>query len=251
MTSTNGITFRRVLHSEWIKLWSVRSTAITLTVAVAGFFAIGLLSCALDVGGPDVPPVGKAMTGSILAMLLLGVLGALVTAGEYGTGMIRSTLSAVPRRWPVLAAKAVVFAAVTYTVMFAAALVTFGIGQAVIGDGSLSDDGVLRVLLGTCAYETGAGLLGLLLGALTRSTPAALSSYCGITFLLTTVSQLVLSDSLREDVGKFLPAQAGDAMGSAAQQVDLLTPGQGTLVFAAYLALFGGLATWRLMRSDA
>jgi hypothetical protein len=248
------VTFARVVRSEWIKLWSVRSTVVTLSVAVAGFAGIGLLACAAGIGEGVVSPAGMSMTGSILSTLVLGVLGVLVTAGEYSTGLIRATLSAVPRRLPVLGAKALVFATVSFTAMFITALVTFGAGQALIGDGgmALTDDGVPRVLFGTVAYQTGAGLLGLLLGQLIRSTPAALSTYVAVTFLLTTVTQFVLSEDLREDLGRFLPAAAGEAMGWAgAVPPDMLSPGPGALVFAGYLVLTGVLAGWRLQRSDA
>jgi ABC-2 type transport system permease protein len=162
----DGVTIGRVVRSEWIKFWSVRSTAVALSVAVVGFAGIGLLACAVGIGEGVVSPAGMSMTGSILSTLVLGVLGVLVMTGEYSTGLIRATLSAVPRRLTVLAAKAMVFTTVSFATMFLTALVTFVAGQAVIGDGgmALTDDGVSRVLLGTVAYETGVGLLGLLLG---------------------------------------------------------------------------------------
>jgi ABC-2 type transport system permease protein len=73
-----------------------------------------------------------------------------------------------------------------------------------------------------------------------------------VTFLLTTITQFVLSEDVRADVGGFLPAAAGEAMGWAgARPSDLLSPGQGALVFAGYLVLAGVLASWRLNRSDA
>ena len=253
-----GVTFPRVLRSEWIKFWSLRSTVITLSLAVAGFVGVGLLASVLgfdadsdETGGPDV--IGLSLAGSNIAMLVLGALGTLVMTGEYGTGTIRSTLSAVPRRLPVLAAKVVVFGTVTYALMFAAALVSFVAGQAIIGDAgaALSDAGVFRALAGTTAFVTGAGLLGLLLGTVLRSTPGTLSAYFGVMFVLAGVIQLVLSESWRDNLGKYLPSAAGDAMGSVVQAADELTPGRGALVFAGYLMLLGALAAWRLRRSDA
>ena len=249
------MSFRHAVRAEWIKFWSVRSTTVLLSVAVAGFAGIGLLMCAAGLGVSVVSPAGISMTGSILGTLVLGVLGVLVITGEYGTGLIRATLTAVPRRSTVLAAKAVVLGAVSATVMGVAAPATFLAGQAVIGDAgmTLTDDGVLRVLLGTVAYETGAGLLGLFLGALIRSAPAALTTFFAVMFLLaTTFTQFILPESVRASAGKFLPPQAGEAMGWAGQRLpDMLTPGQGALVFAAYLVVVGALAGWRLQRSDA
>ncbi|HEX8347095.1 MAG TPA: ABC transporter permease subunit, partial [Actinoplanes sp.] len=193
-TATSDVTFGRVVRSEWIKFWSVRSTAVTLSAAVTGFVGIGLLACAADVGTGVVSPAGMSMTGSIVSTLGWGVLGVLAMTGEYSTGLIRTTLCAVPRRLNMLAAKAVVFAAVSFVVMLIAAVVTFVAGQEIIGDGGMAftDDGVLRTILGTVAYQTGAGLLGLLLGALFRSAPAALSTYFGMTFLLSTLPPFVL-----------------------------------------------------------
>jgi ABC-2 type transport system permease protein len=253
-----GVTFTRVLRFEWIKFWSLRSSWITLALAVAVFIGTGLLASSLgfDADSEEVAVfdvIGISLAGSILAMLVVGALGVLVMTGEYGSGTIRSTLAAVPRRLPVLAAKVLVFGAVTYAVMFAAAVAAFLAGQAIIGSAgaSLADDGALRAIFGNAAYVTGAGLLGLLLGGVLRSTAGALSTYFGVMFLLTVVSQLILSQSWRENVGKFLPSAAGEAMGAVVQPADALTPGQGALVFTGYLVLAGVLASWRLKRSDA
>lgn len=253
-----GVTFPRVLRSEWIKFWSLRSTVTTLSLAFAAFVGVGLLAAALgfdadsdETGGPDV--IGLSLAGSNIAMLVVGALGVLVMTGEYGAGTIRSTLAAVPRRLPVLAAKAMVFGAVSYALMFTAALVSFVAGQAIIGDAgaALGDDGVLRALAGTTAFVTGSGLLGLLLGAVLRSTAGTLSTFFGVMFVLAGAIQLVLSESWRDNLGRYLPSTAGDAMGSVVQAADELTPGQGALVFSGYLVLIGGLAAWRLTRSDA
>ncbi|MFI5933745.1 ABC transporter permease subunit [Actinoplanes sp. NPDC051494] len=244
-----------VVRSEWIKFWSVRSTAVLLSVAVTGFAGIGLLLCAAGMGASVVSPAGTSMTGSVLATLVLGVLGVLVITGEYRTGLIRATLTATPRRSMVLAAKAAVLGAVSFTVMSVAALLTFLAGQAIIGDAgmTLTDDGVIRVLLGTVAYEAGAALLGLFLGTLIRSTAAALSTYFAVMFLLaTTFTQFLLPEGVRAAAGRFLPPQAGEAMGWAGARLpEMLSPGQGALVFAGYLVLAAVVAGWRLRHSDA
>jgi ABC-2 type transport system permease protein len=250
----NGVSFGRVVRSEWIKFWSVRSTPVTLAGNVAGFAGIGMLACAAGIGAGVVSPAGMSMTGGVLSTLVLGGLGVLVMTSEYGTGLIRATLAAVPARLPVLAAKTLVFATVTFTVMLITALITFTAGQTLIAGGglTLTDDGVPRVLLGTVAYQTGAGVLGLLLGALIRSTPAAVGTYFAVTFLLGTVAQFVLSEETLATVGGYLPSAAGEAMGwSGTTAPEILSPGQGALVFAGYLVLAGVLAGWRLKHSDA
>ena len=114
------VTGPRVLRSEWAKLWSLRSTWITLGLALLFLVGFGLIAAAqykssissgqqMDPGFAKSTAVRLALIGTNVAQLALGVLGVLVTAGEYSTGMIRSTLAAVPRRLPVLWAKSAVF----------------------------------------------------------------------------------------------------------------------------------------------
>src|SRR6185312_12639021 len=138
--------------------------------------------------------------GSTFAQLVLGTLGVLFMAGEYGTGMIRATLAAVPARLPVLWAKAAVFAAVAFPLMLAASFVAFLGGQAIIGDAgaSLSDGGALRAVIGSAVVLTGAGLLGLMLGAVFRSTAPAITTLFGGLFLLEGIAGLLLPESWRD-----------------------------------------------------
>jgi ABC-2 type transport system permease protein len=168
--------------------------------------------------------------------------------------MIRSSLAAVPGRLGVLWGKALVFAGVTFGLMLVSAFIAFLGGQAIMGDAgaSLSDPGVVRAIIGSAAFLTGAGLLGLALGALLRSTPAALSTYFGVMFLLGGIAELLLPESWRDNVGPYLPEAAGGAMGSVTPRGDNgLTAWTGLAVFLAYLAVVGGAAAWRLKRKDA
>lgn len=255
------VTRRRVVRSEWIKFWSLRSTVITLAAAVIVFVGVGLLAASLagsDIGpgaqdGEGSSPIDTSLAGVNIAQLVLGTLGVLFMATEYSTGMIRSTLAAVPKRLPVLWAKSVVFAGVVFTAMLASAFVAFLGGQAIIGDGgaSLSDPGVTRAVVGAAVYLTGAGLLGLALGALLRSTAAAASTFFGIMFLLEGVVVLLLPDSWQNNVGPYLPSEAGSAFGAVVQDADDLTPGVGLAVFLGYLAATGAAAAWRLRKHDA
>ena len=259
------VTTPRVIRSEWIKFWSLRSTAITLAAAAAVYIGIGLLASSIagDGGpGPGQGPGGDgaalgstdlSLAGSTFAQLVLGTLGVLLMAGEYSTGMIRSTLAAVPSRLPVLWSKAAVFTAVVFPLMLVASLVAFLGGQAIIGDGgaSLSDPGVLRAVVGSSVYLTGAGLMGLFLGALLRSTPAAISTLFGALFLLEGIVQLLVPEAWRDTVGPYLPSTAGGAISAVTQQDGTLTPWAGLAVFAAYLAALAIGAAWRLKRQDA
>ena len=134
-------------------------------------------------------------------------------------------------------AKAAVFGAVSFVLMLVSAFIAFLGGQAIFGDAgaSLSDDGVLRAIVGTAAYLTGAGLLGLAIGALLRSTAAALSTYFGVMFLLSTLTGLLLPDSWQDNVGPYLPTAAGSAISAVTQLPGTLSPGAGLGVFGAYL----------------
>jgi hypothetical protein len=252
------VTVPRVIRSEWIKFWSLRSTAVTLAVAVLVFVGIGLLAASMSASGQldgDGPasPVDLSLAGTSFAQLVLGTLGVLVMAGEYSTGMIRSSLAAVPGRLAVLGGKAVVFAGVTFGLMLVSAFAAFLGGQAIIGDtgASLADPGVVRAVVGSAAYLTGAGLLGLALGALLRSVPAAISTYFGAMFLLPGIAGLLLPETWRDNVGPYLPEAAGAAMSAVSRGDNSLAPLAGLLVFLAYLAAVGGAAAWRLQRTDA
>ncbi|MGW4943052.1 ABC transporter permease [Actinoplanes sp. NPDC004185] len=256
------VTQSRVIRSEWIKFWSLRSTLITLATAVALLIGIGLLaSSMLNSGaapgpGPEpgeLGPVDASLAGITFAQLAFGTLGVLFMASEYSTGMIRSSLTAVPKRLPVLWAKIAVFAVVVFVIGLAGSAVAFTGGQALIGDGaaSWSDAGVVRAVVGSAVILAGSGVLGLALGALLRSTPAAISTLFGAMFLLSGVAQLLLPDSWRDNVVQYLPSDAGSAFTSVSQGADALSPWVGLGVFVAYVAAVVAGGAWRLKRADA
>jgi hypothetical protein len=171
------VTQPRVARSEWIKLRSLRSTVWTLIASVVMTVGIALLLCTIallhlesghGLGGID--PASVSLYGVYLAQLTYGVLGVLLATSEYSTGMIRSTLVAVPRRLPVLWAKLAVFAVVALVTSEAALAVSMLAGQAILSvrqaGVSLSDPGVLRAMTGAGLYLTVTGLLAVALGFL-------------------------------------------------------------------------------------
>ncbi len=122
------VTPARVLRSEWLKFRTVRSSPLAVAVTVVGMIALGWVFSAADASRwPVMRPQAKAhfdptdvsIRGYVLAQLVIGVLGVLIVSGEYGTGMIRATFSAVPTRTPVLWAKLVIFAVVSFVVTVA------------------------------------------------------------------------------------------------------------------------------------
>jgi ABC-type transport system involved in multi-copper enzyme maturation permease subunit len=257
------VTMRRVLASEWIKLRSLRSTRITLLVAFLLMAGVGILYSAVtanqwstmsagDKAGFD--PTLAALRGHMFAQLAVGVLGVLVVSGEYATGMIRASLTAVPKRLPVLWAKSLVFGAVTLVTMTIASLIAFFGAQAVLTSQNLqttlSASGVLRSVLGAGLYLTLVGLIGVALGGLMRNTAGAISTLLGVLLLLPVMIDLFPS-SIRSDISPYLPSNAGEALLSPAQQAGYLAPWTGFAVMCAYAvaALVG--AAFVLKRRDA
>jgi ABC-2 type transport system permease protein len=191
----------------------------------------------------------------MIAQATAVVLGALAVTSEYGTGMIRATLAATPRRGAVLAAKALVLASTLFVVGTLTAFAGYlggnwfldreGVGLA------LSDDGVLRSMFGSGLYMAGLGLLAAAAGLLLRSTAAVISVVLGTVFVAGTMAFL-LPGTWGEWVAKLLPGNAGSPVGTpVAFNPDLLRPWPGFAVFAAEvcLLLVVGWVTFR--RRDA
>lgn len=251
------ITTTRVLRSEWHKLRSLRSTWITLTTAAALILGIGLIiggTYTSGGGDSDVDTVILTLYGSLLGQLCLVVLGILVTAGEYATGMIRASLTAVPARLPVLWAKAAVFTATAFSLMFTTALVTFVAAQLFLHDtdqaASLTDPGVLRAVAGTAAGITLTGLLALGLGALLRSVPGAIGAFVGGIMLLPEILGMLPYETVEQAV-RYFPTQAAGALGSATPLPGAATPATALLALSLWVAAVLGAASWTLHRRDA
>jgi ABC-2 type transport system permease protein len=265
-TWTLKVTGPRVLRAEWAKFWSLRSSWITLAVAVVLLIALGSIASATyspDTVGQDGPPgpgsgeqdaVSLALLGVTFASLAVGVLGVLLSAGEYTTGMIRSTLTAVPRRLPVLWSKAAVIGPVILVLTTLGALAAFQLGTLGL-DGekialSLGDDGVLRSLAGAGLYLALVAVAGVALGMLLRSSAGAIAVLVGVLLILPGLASL-LPDSLYDTINPYFPSNAGSALYALHQSSDALSPGAGLAVFAGWVALTLAGAAWRLVKSDA
>ncbi|WP_329282116.1 ABC transporter permease [Streptomyces sp. NBC_01451] len=264
-TLVHKVTGRRVLRSEWAKFWTLRSSWITLAVGVFLLVLFGAIASATY--SPDVvtnqgPPgpgsgatdaVSLALTGVTFASLAVGVLGVLLSAGEYSTGMIRSTLAAVPRRLPVLWAKSAVIGPTALVLTTIAALAAFQLGTLGL-DGekialSLTDDGVLRSLAGAGVYLGLVAVFGVALGMLLRSSAGAIAALVGILLILPGLASL-LPDSLYDSINPYFPSNAGSAVYALHQSADSLSPGAGIAVFAGWVALALAGAAFRLVRTD-
>lgn len=168
--------FRQLARMEWIKLRSLRSTWLTLAIAVAASAGIALAigSSSTTSGGMF---VGNTLVGMLIGVLLIGVVGVLAMTSEYTSGTIRATFAAAPRRLRVLAAKAAVVGAVALITGEAAAFLSFFAGCMTLRHGitapALSQPGVLRAIVLTGASLSLIGLFGL--GAIIRHTAAAIT----------------------------------------------------------------------------
>ena len=259
------VTFRGVLRSESTKLRSLRSTWITLALGLLFLVAFGIIAAIryrysvasgrqLDPDFADATTLSLSLFGIPLAQLALGVLGVLVTAGEYSTGMIRSTLAAVPRRLPVLWSKAIVYGVVALAIALVGAFATFLIDSRVLSSTpaamTISDSGVVRSLLGATVYLGLVGVIGVALGAMLRSVAGAISALVGAFMLVPGLISL-LPTAWHNAIEPYLPSIAGGSMYSLHQAPHTLSAGWGLLVFAGWTALALAGAAWRLRRSDA
>ncbi len=263
--TTYRITTPRVIRAEWIKLRTLRSTwtmllSVLLTIvgigAIAAATATGAVEGPADGGGPGGgDALSTVLAGSMLAVVLVGVLGVLVGAREYSSGLIRSSLAAVPARLPVLWAKVVAFLAAVVPVVLTGVLVAFVVGMAILDGGgvttvSWSGQGTARVVLGTAAYVVGIGLMGLALGLLLRSTAGAISALLAGVLVLPTLAGALLPDAW-DGLLKYFPSNAASAFTSVLPTDSLLSSGTGALVFAAWVVVGLVAAALALMRRDA
>jgi ABC-2 type transport system permease protein len=242
-----------VVAAEWTKFSSLRSTWITTGISVVLLIAFGMIASA-SFSGDELSAVDLALSGSTLAALAVGVLGALLGAGEYTTGMIRATLAAVPRRLPVLWSKSLVAGAAALVTMTAGAFAAFALSSAVLNDevGSLGfgADGVLRALLGAGLYLGLVAVLGVALGMLVRSSAGAIAILAGLLLIVPGLAAL-LPDAVAETITPYLPSNAGSAVMALTPGDGALGPWTGLAVFAGYVVVVLAATAYRLKKTDA
>lgn len=248
-----------VMHAELTKFRSIPSTAWSLLSAVALIVGFGGLYAMVRVTRPPADPagfdaVGVSLAGVQVAHFAVGVLGVLVITNEYASGLIRTTLAAVPRRTPVLWGKAAVLATAIFAVALPAAFGAFLTGQSVLSaehlDTSLGQPGVARAVVGAALYLSAVALLGLGLGAILRHTAGGVSAVIGVLIGPQLLAGLLPAE-VADDVYRWLPAPAGLAITTAPPDPTLLSPWAGLTVFLLYAAAALALGAWRLRRRDA
>jgi ABC-2 type transport system permease protein len=264
---TGSAGFGHYAIAEWTKIRSVRSTVWTLILFVVITIGLTALFSWLSVSnwtGPNASsrdtsiiadPVGFIFGAGIgLGQLTICVLGVLVITTEYSTGVIRASLLAVPRRWPMLAAKVTVFAVLILALAEIVAFVSFFLGSAILHSRvpvAIGASGVLRAVIGAGLYLTVLGILALAIGGLIRHTAAAVSTAIGVVFVLPILTSL-LPGSWGAHINAYLPEQAGILVTHTHQvSGDLLTPWQGFGVLCLWTVVLLAAATWLLQRRDA
>ena len=257
-----------LLSAEWTKIRSVRSTLWSLLafmIVAIGFSALIIIVISNTWNSPGNHPNHVRLledptavlfgAGFGLGQLAICVLGVIVMSSEYSTGAIRASLLAVPRRLPMLAAKAIVFAALDLVVSAITVFAVFFITTAIIHSHvsiTLSQPGIARACIGGILYLTVLGLFSLAIGGIIRHTAGAITTAIGVVFVLPILSGL-LPSSWGAHVNGYLPEQAGTLIGQAhpTGSGNVLSAWEGFGVFCLWAAVLLAIAAYLLQKRDA
>ena len=263
LTVKGRLTQAHVIRSEWTKLYSLRSTrwslfvAVVLTIGLPALFAAVTRSHWSHMSPSDRAdrhPLDIALGGVNLSQLAIGVLGVLVITGEYATGMIRASFTAVPKRLPVLWAKIVVFAVVSFVLMLPAVLISFWVSQAIVHTipqlhTSLSAHGVLRAVVGGAVYLMLFGIFCMALGAIVRNTAGGIAAFVAIFFVIPPILD-ALPSSWNNAINPWIPNSAFRSIFQLTHGPHSLSPAGGLAVSLGYVAFAVGVAAVLLVRRD-
>jgi ABC-2 type transport system permease protein len=238
-----------IIRAEWRKFRTVRSTYWSLlALTVLGIGLSALISAAASNHYANASPSDKAQwdptsisqAGFALAQLALGVLGVLIMSSEFSTGSIQTTLAAVPRRTPVLAAKAIVFGLVALVVGEVLAFIAFFVGQSIIKGNApyvtIGDHDVLRAVVGSGLYAAVLGILALSIATIVRNTAFGIVILVLLLYVLPGVSA-ALPANIEHTVEKFWPTQAGGQITDVYRNAHTLSPWAGLAWFAIFTAI--------------
>ncbi|MEV8317592.1 ABC transporter permease [Streptomyces sp. NPDC059900] len=252
----------QVLKSEWTKIRSVSSTVWTLGLALVVTVGLGLLISILAKNDYDslnaqdrrvFDPTFTSFAGTSLGQLAMIVFGVLVVSNEYSTGMIRTSLAAVPQRATFMASKVAVATLLALVVGLVTSFISFFLGQAMLGEHKalISDPGVLRAVIGGGLYMTLIAMFSMGVAMMLRSPMLSLGILMPFFFL---ISSILGNVSATKKIGRFLPDQAGSKIMQVKTPLDDDSPygpwgGLGIMVVWVALALIGGYAL--LKKRDA
>jgi len=249
---------REALHAEWTKLRTAPGTLWLLLAVVAPTVALSAGAAAAvrcPSAGCGQDPARISLTGIELGQVIVAVLAVLVISGEYGTGMIRTTLAAMPRRTTVLAAKAAILTGLVLAAGTIAVLASVLAGRLILpGHGftaahgypplSLGDGPVLRAAAGSVLYLALIALLSLGAATIVRDSAVAVGAVLGLLYLFPIIA-VVTDPHWRRHLEQIGPMSAGLAIQATTGLRSLpVSPWAGLGVLAAWAAaalLAGGL----------
>ncbi|MGO9857538.1 MAG: ABC transporter permease [Acidimicrobiales bacterium] len=247
---------RQSVRAEWTKLVTLRSTWWALLVALAGTVLVSFLSTngARHQSASfyqNFDPTNAALAGFALASLVIGILSVLSMSGEYGSGTIRSSLAATPRRGEFFGAKAIVMGSLALVLGLVLSFLSFFVGQAVLSGAAptatLGDPGVLRALVESGAFLALLALFGMGIGATIRHSAGAIAAFVGCTLLLP-----ILLHNVDGDPSRFMPAMLlGNSVAAVVPVFDALSSTAAILLMAFYAAVALAVGGTLLARRDA
>lgn len=253
-----------ILRSEWIKLRSLRSTVWSYAIVVFVSLALAaLMSATIKLDGAGAIPAAdqarlvlQASTfGVFFGQLIVAVLGVLVISGEYSTGMIRSSLTAVPRRLPALWAKAVVLFVTTFVVAAVSTLGAYLVASPILAGKGISanllESGILLNLLAAALYLALVAVFALGLGTILRSSAGGIAAALGTLLVLPTIIQ-VIPATWATDLLPYLISSAGINMfGMNSFSTTALEPWADLLIVLGWVTVSLAGAALLLKRRDA
>ncbi|MGW6494378.1 ABC transporter permease [Nonomuraea angiospora] len=256
-----------VLTSEWLKVRSLRSThlilSLSLSTVVLGY-ALAVMAANMYDTAPAVQRPGARIADleeviAIVPQLCMGILGTLAITSEYVTGLIRTSLTIVPRRWPVLVAKSAIVGALGLIIGLVTVFGTYFVTRWVIGDrfsGAYTDAFMDRLPLLTAISLTVPtfALLGLGLGALFRSTAASIATLASLVYVIPMIIGNIpepWSERLGSVMIGALPREITGNLITTSVYGSLLPPAAAAAVLVAYAALPLAGAMWLVSRRDA
>lgn len=252
-----------LLRSEWTKLRSVRSTMWTLGLTLVVGLAVSIVATAATranwssmspASRAGFDPIGTSLVGVVFGQFAIGILGVLAISAEYGTGTIRATFAAAPRRPLVLVAKAAVFGAVALVASEVIAFASFLVGQALLSapatHATLATPGAWRAVVGGGLFLFLIGLFSLGLATIIRHTAGAISAFVAILLVLPLIAR-ALPGNLDRDLVRFLPGQIGANIASGSPIPNSFAPWTGLAVLAGYTVVLLVIGAVLLVERDA
>ncbi len=250
---------REALHAEWTKMRTTSGTGWLLLGCIALTVALSTMAAAAATcpsSGCDLDPARVSLTGIDLGQAVVAILAVLAIGGEYSTGMIRVTLTAIPGRISVLAAKAAVLTGMVLVAGAIAVLASMLAGRLILpGHGftaahghpplSLADWPVLRAAAGSVLYLALIALLSLGAATAVRDSAAAIGVVLGLLYLFPIFAQVVTDLEWRQRLQQIAPMSAGLAIQATTGLHSLpIGPWAGLGVLAAWATaalVLGGL----------